>query len=44
MAKYITFFSYTADAVKAMIHHPSDRAAAIVEKAKVALEAYTPPN
>ena len=28
MAKYITFFSYSADAVKAMIHHPSDRSAA----------------
>ena len=28
MAKYITFFSYSADAVKAMIHHPSDRGAA----------------
>ena len=28
VAKYITFFSYSADAVKAMIHHPSDRSAA----------------
>ena len=28
MAKYITFFSYSAEAVKAMIHHPSDRSAA----------------
>ncbi len=28
MAKYITFFSYSADAVKSMIHHPSDRSAA----------------
>ncbi len=28
MATYITFFSYSADAVKAMIHHPSDRSAA----------------
>jgi uncharacterized protein with GYD domain len=28
MPKYITFFSYSADAVKAMIHHPSDRGAA----------------
>ena len=28
MARYITFFSYSAEAVKAMIHHPSDRSAA----------------
>lgn len=28
MAKYITFFSYSAEAVRAMIHHPSDRSAA----------------
>ena len=28
MPKYITFFSYSADAIKAMIHHPSDRGAA----------------
>ena len=25
MAKYVTFFSYTAEAVRAMINHPSDR-------------------
>ena len=31
VAKYITFFSYSADAVKAMIHHPSDRSAAATE-------------
>lgn len=28
MAKYITFFSYSGEAVKAMIHHPSDRSEA----------------
>jgi uncharacterized protein with GYD domain len=28
MAKFITLFSYSGDAAKAMIHHPSDRAAA----------------
>lgn len=28
MAKYITLFSYSSDAAKAMVHHPSDRAAA----------------
>ena len=43
MAKYITFFSYSADAVKAMIHHPSDRsaaAAALVEALGGTVEAY----
>jgi uncharacterized protein with GYD domain len=28
MAKYLTFFSYTAESVRAMIHRPSDRQAA----------------
>ena len=28
MPRFITFFSYTADAAKAMIEHPSDRTAA----------------
>jgi len=28
MAKFVTLFSYTSDAVKAMVHHPSDRSAA----------------
>ncbi len=28
MPRYITFFSYSGDAVKGMIHHPSDRSAA----------------
>ena len=28
MPRYITFFSYTAEAAKAMIEHPSDRGAA----------------
>ncbi len=28
MANYITFFSYTGEAVKGMIHHPTDRSAA----------------
>ena len=28
MPKYITYFSYTAESVRAMIHHPSDRSAA----------------
>lgn len=28
MPKYVTFFSYSAEAMKAMIHHPSDREAA----------------
>lgn len=28
MPKYITFFNYSTDAVKGMIHHPSDRGAA----------------
>lgn len=28
MPKFITFFSYTAEAAKAMIEHPSDRSAA----------------
>ena len=43
MAKYITFFSYSADAVKGMIHHPSDRsaaAAALVEALGGTVEAY----
>ncbi len=29
MGKYITFFSYTAEAVRGMIDHPSDRTAAV---------------
>lgn len=28
MPKFVTFFSYSGDAVKGMIHHPSDRSAA----------------
>lgn len=43
MAKYITFFSYSADAVKAMIHHPSDRSAAataLVESLGGTVEAF----
>ena len=43
MAKYITFFSYSAEAVKAMIHHPSDRSAAaraLVESLGGTLEAF----
>jgi uncharacterized protein with GYD domain len=34
MANYITFFSYTGEALRGMIHHPSDRSAA----AKVLVE------
>ena len=43
MAKYITFFSYSGDAVKAMIHHPSDRSAAataLVESLGGSVEAF----
>ncbi len=43
MAKYITFFSYSSDAVKGMIHHPSDRAAAataLVESLGGTVEAF----
>ena len=43
MAKYITFFSYSGDAVKAMIHHPSDRSAAakaLVESLGGTMEAF----
>lgn len=43
MAKYITFFSYSGDAVKAMIHHPSDRSAAataLVESMGGTVEAF----
>jgi uncharacterized protein with GYD domain len=43
MAKFITFFSYSAEAVKAMIHHPSDRSAAataLVESLGGTLEAF----
>lgn len=43
MPKYITFFSYSADAVKAMIHHPSDRSAAakaLVESLGGTVEAF----
>ena len=29
MARFITFFSYTPDAAKALIAHPSDRSAAV---------------
>ena len=28
MARFITYFSYTGESAKAMIDHPSDRAAA----------------
>lgn len=43
MAKYITFFSYSAEAVKGMIHHPSDRSAAaraLVESLGGTIEAF----
>lgn len=43
MAKYITFFSYSAGAVKAMIDHPSDRSAAataLVESLGGTVEAF----
>ena len=43
MAKYITFFSYSADAVQAMIHQPSDRSAAakaLVESLGGTMEAF----
>lgn len=43
MPRYITFFSYTAEAVGAMIQSPSDRAAAaraVVESLGGTLEAY----
>lgn len=43
MARYITFFSYSAEAVKAMIHHPSDRSAAasaLVESLGGSVEAF----
>jgi uncharacterized protein with GYD domain len=43
VAKYITFFSYSGDAVKAMIHHPSDRSAAakaLVESLGGSIEAF----
>lgn len=43
MAKYITFFSYSGEAVKAMIHHPSDRSAAargLVESLGGTVEAF----
>ncbi len=33
MAKYIVFFSYSSEAVKGMIDHPSDRSAAVRELA-----------
>ena len=33
MAKYIVFFSYSGAAIKGMIDHPSDRAAAVNELA-----------
>jgi uncharacterized protein with GYD domain len=43
MPKYVTFFSYTSDAAKAMVQHPSDRAAAakaLVESVGGKLEAF----
>ena len=43
MARYITFFSYTGDAAKAMIQHPSDRSAAaraLVESLGGTMEAF----
>jgi uncharacterized protein with GYD domain len=43
MPKYITFFVYTGDSAKAMIKHPSDRAAAakgLVESLGGTLEAF----
>ncbi len=43
MPKYLSFFAYTADAAKAMIDSPSDRAAAVRAGAKAVgakLEAY----
>ncbi len=43
MARYITFFSYTGAAAKAMIEHPSDRSAAakgLVESLGGTLEAF----
>jgi uncharacterized protein with GYD domain len=43
MPKYITFFSYTSDAAKAMIQHPSDRVAAakaLVESVGGSLESF----
>lgn len=43
MAKYVTFFSYSPDALKAMIHHPSDRqaaATALVESLGGTVEAF----
>jgi uncharacterized protein with GYD domain len=43
MAKYITFFSYTGEALNGMIHHPSDRSAAaraLVESVGGTMEAF----
>src|SRR6476659_8526570 len=43
MPKYLTFFSYTSDAAKALIKHPSDRAAAakaLVESVGADLESF----
>lgn len=43
MPKYVTFFSYSGDAVRGMIHHPSDRSEAartLVESLGGTLEAF----